>query len=132
MEKNSDTFFASVNVLVYLAGPVTKNIPQYLFKAIHLVLTCVCVCTMELLPSARCPRHTSGYGSTILCCEYQLGAFCQVPSSPYLKMLYITSKDENFSRQLTGEKTIRYNVLHEKMIYILIQDISRSWPKADK
>ena len=36
---------------------------------------CVCVCVYilppwRLLPSARCSRHTWGYGSTILCCEY--------------------------------------------------------------
>ena len=39
------------------------------------VCVCVCVCVYilplwRLLPSARCPRHTWGYGSTILCCEY--------------------------------------------------------------
>ena len=59
-----------------------------------------------------------GYGSTILCCEYELGAFCQVPLSPYLEMSYLTSKDKNSCPQLTGEKTIWYDVLREKMIYI--------------
>ena len=33
-------------------------------------------------------------------------------------MSYLTSKDKNSSPQLTGEKTIWYNVLREKMIYI--------------
>ena len=33
-------------------------------------------------------------------------------------MSYFTSKDENSSRSPTGEKTIWYNVLREKMIYI--------------
>ena len=63
------------------------------------VCVCVCVCVYilpqwRLLRSAKCPRHTSGYGSTIFCCEYLLTALCQVPSSPYLKMSYFTSKDE--------------------------------------
>ena len=36
---------------------------------------CVCMCVYilppwRLLPSAKCPRHTWGCGSTILCCEY--------------------------------------------------------------
>ena len=48
----------------------------------------------RLLPSGRCPRHTWGHGSTILCCEYWSGFFRQVPSSRYLKMSYFTSKDE--------------------------------------
>ena len=41
------------------------------------VCVCMCVCAClyilppwRLFPSARCPRHTWGYGSTILCCEY--------------------------------------------------------------
>ena len=33
-------------------------------------------------------------------------------------MSYFTSKDENSSRSITGEKTIWYNTLPEKMIYI--------------
>ena len=82
-------------------------------------LCCVCLCVCILppwrpIPSARCPRHTWGLGSTILYCEYKLGAFCQVPSSPHLKMSYFTCKDENSSRKLTGEKTIWYNVLLER------------------
>ena len=32
-------------------------------------------------------------------------------------MSYFTSNDENSSPQLTGEKTIWDNVLHEKIIY---------------
>ena len=87
------------------------------------VCLCVCVCVYILppwmfLPSAKCPRHTWGYGSTVLCCEYKLTALCQVPSWPYLKMPYFTSKDENSSRSSTGEKTIWYDVLREKIIYI--------------
>ena len=43
--------------------------------AFHTLSCCVCVCVYilspwRLLPSARCPRHTWGYGSTILYCEY--------------------------------------------------------------
>ena len=33
-------------------------------------------------------------------------------------MSYVTSKDENSSLQLTGEKTIWYNVFREEMMYI--------------
>ena len=44
-------------------------------------------------------------------------------------MSYFTSKDKNSSRQLTGEKTIWYNVLHEKMIYT---DIGYTSILADK
>ena len=47
--------------------------------------------------------------------------FCQVPSSLFLNLSYFTSKDENSSRPLTGEKTIWYNVWNpSKRWYILI------------
>ena len=91
-------------------------------------MVCVCVYILppwRFLPSARCPRHTWGHRSTILCCEYQLTALCQVPSLPYLKMSYFTSKDENSSRSITGEKTIWYNT---KRWYLLIWEINRPAP----
>ena len=58
------------------------------------------------------------YESTILCCEYLSGYFCQVPSSPYLKMSYFTFKDENSSQHKLERK--RYDILmaSEKIIYI--------------
>ena len=64
------------------------------------------------------------YGSTILCCEYLSGCFCQVPSSPYLKMSYFTSKDENSSHHKLERK--RYDILtaSEKMIYVDIGYVS--------
>ena len=39
MEENNDIFLAEGDVLVYLAGPVHKNIPQHLLGAIHFVRT---------------------------------------------------------------------------------------------
>ena len=41
MEENNNIFLAGGDALVYLAvlGQCTKNIPQHLFGAIHLVLT---------------------------------------------------------------------------------------------
>ena len=41
-------------------------------------------------------------------------AFYQVPSSLFLNLSYFTSKDENSSRPLTGEKAIWYNVCPRK------------------
>ena len=37
MEENNDIFVAGSDALVYLAYQCTKNIPQHLFGAIHLV-----------------------------------------------------------------------------------------------
>ena len=88
------------------------------------VCVCVCVCVFIFL-------HREGffrlqdvqdilerYGSTILCCEYLFGCFCQVALSPYLKMSYFTSKDENSSHHNLERK--RYDILiaSEKMIYL--------------
>ena len=39
MEENNDIFLASDDALVYLPNQCTKNIPQQLFGAIHLVRT---------------------------------------------------------------------------------------------
>ena len=80
----------------------------------HMIRCCysaVCVCVYTLPPVGFFRLHDvfdirEKFGSTIFCCEYQLTALCQVPSSPYLKMSYFTSKDENSSRSITGEKTI--------------------------
>ena len=102
-------------VLVYKNGKFTWPTSKILRSL------CMCVYILppwRLLPSARCPRHTLGHRSTILCCEYQMTALCQVRSSPYLKMSYFTSKDENSNRSITGENTIWYNTLREKIIYI--------------
>ena len=69
----------------------------------YLLMVCGCVCVYilppwRLLPSARCLQHTWWPGSTIMCCEYYSGCFCQVHLSRYLKMSYFTSKDENSSQ----------------------------------
>ena len=81
-----------------------------LFKK-ELINTCVCVCV--------CVRvcvfiffHREGffrlqdiqdmlerYGSTILCCEYSSGCFCQVPSSLFPNLSYFTSKDVTPARR---------------------------------
>ena len=60
---------------------------------------CVCVCVFMLFYSKGffylqdvCDIH-EGYGSTFLCCKYHSRCFCQVPSSPFLKLSYFTSKD---------------------------------------
>ena len=42
--------------------------------------------------------------------------FCQVLWSPFPNLWYFTSRDEISSWQFTGEKTIWYYALHEKMI----------------
>ena len=98
------------------------------------VCVCVCVCilpTWKLLLTARCSRHTWEVRINDLVLWIFIWVLCQVPSSPYRKMSYFTSKDENSSPQHTGEKAIWYNALHKRW-YIMIQDISQSWPKADK
>ena len=56
------------------------------------------------------------YGSTILCCEYSFGCFCQVPSSLFPNLSYFTSKDVTPARRKTGDNTIWYTGSCEKMI----------------
>ena len=76
------------------------------------VYVCVCVFIFfhrkDLFRQQRCLGHTSGYGSTILSSDYYSQCFCQIPLSPFLKMSYITSKDETPASWKTEEKTIWY------------------------
>ena len=71
------------------------------------VCVCVCVCVVSVCVCVFmifhrkgffclqwCLGHTWEYRSMILCCEYYSRCFCQVPSSPFPKMSYFTSKDE--------------------------------------
>ena len=99
-------------------------------KFLHVcVCMCVCVCVracvcvfilFHLLVSSGCTTSVT----YVRCSDQRSFAvsittgFCQVPSSPFPNLSYLTSKDENSSRQFTGEKTIWYNVPHEKVIYI--------------
>ena len=84
-----------------------------LFSSLVCVCVCVCFCvSVYTLPPVGFFRlHEvfdirEKFRSMIFRFDYQLTALCQVPSSPYLKMPYFTSKDENSSRSITGEKTI--------------------------
>ena len=88
----------------------------------HLLLGCVCLCVFmpfHLLASTDCKTSV-----TYLKCSDQRSfvvsiarGFCEVPS-PYLKMSYFTSKDENSSQHKLERK--RHDILtpSEKIIYI--------------
>ena len=77
------------------------------------VYVCVCVCVFiifHLLVSTGCTTYvtyvrSSDQRSFVLSISR---GFCQVPSSLFLNLSYFSSKDENSSRPLTGEKTIWY------------------------
>ena len=84
---------------------------------------CVCLCssTCWFLLAARHLWYTWEVQINDLLLWAFSGWFCQVPSSLSLSLSYFTSKDENSSQPLTGEKTIWYNVWNPlKRWYILI------------
>ena len=59
------------------------------------------------------------YGSTILCCEYLSGCFCQVPSSLFPNLSYFTSKDVTPARRKLERKL--YDILCSYLfIYYLL------------
>ena len=85
---------------------------------------CVCVFILfHLLVSSDCTTsetyvRSSDQRSFVVSIS---GCCCQVPSSLSPNLSYFTSKDENSSQPLTGEKTIWYNVWNpSKRWYILI------------
>ena len=100
----------------------TKSLLTGFARARARVCVCVCVCVCVFIFFHRkvffrlqdVQDKFERLRSTILCCEYLSGCFCQVPSSPYPKMSYFTFKDENSSLEHTGEKAKRYNVLRER------------------
>ena len=51
------------------------------------------------------------------CCEYHTRCLCQVPSSPFLKMIYFTSKNETPACQQLEEKQCDI-WFHENMINV--------------
>ena len=79
------------------------------------VCVCVCVCVFilfHLLVSSGCTTSVTyarslGHRSFVVSISR---GFWQVSSSLFLNLSYFTSKDENSSRQFTGEKTIWYNI----------------------
>ena len=84
-----------------------------LLQNLLLLVTCVCVCVsgfilFHLLVSSGCTTsvtyvRSSDQQSFVVSISRD---FCQVPSSLFLNLSYFSSKDENSSRPLTGEKTI--------------------------
>ena len=87
---------------------------------IYCLSVCVCLCssTCWFLPAARHLWYTWEVRINDLLLWAFSGCFCQVPSSLSPNLSYFTSKDENSSHSITGEKTIWYNMLCKKMIYI--------------
>ena len=62
-------FYQLTNIQTYICNFACE------MRWLSRVCVCVCVCVYilpprRLPPSAKCPRHTWGYGSTIMCCEY--------------------------------------------------------------
>ena len=89
------------------------------------VCVCVCVCVWACAWTCVCGRARvcvcvifgdilEGYGLTMLCCEYHSRFFCQVPSSPFLKMSHFSSKDKTPAHWQLERK--RYDILFRKKI----------------
>ena len=96
----------------------------------HIACVCVCVCVCVCLYSSTVKASSDckmfktylrGTDQRSCVVNIYLGAFCQVPSSPFPNLSYFTSKDVTPARQKTGEKKEWYNVLGlSKRWYILI------------
>ena len=91
------------------------------------VYMCVCVCafvcgclysfTCWLLPTARRLWHMRCLDQRSFVVSIAKG-FCQVPSSPFPKLSYFSSKDVTPAGRKTGQKTIRYTgILRKDDIY---------------
>ena len=101
---------ASCELLEYTAIGVAACVCMWVRACVRV---CVCVCVCVFIPFHL--LVSSGCTTSVTCVRYSdqrsfvvsiTRGFCQVPSSPFLSLSYFTSKDENSSRPLTGEKTI--------------------------
>ena len=86
-------------------------------RLLLILCVCVCVCVCMYLYSFTARAFSvcndvwdilEEHGWTVLCCEYDSRCFCQVLSSVFLKMSYLTYKDETSTWRQTGEKTTWY------------------------
>ena len=78
MEENNSIFLAAGDALVYLAVQCTKNIPQYLFVAIHLVRTYL---RTDFQPPLPC-KHMFAFRVTV----YAVGLFQKILSNTIAHM----------------------------------------------
>ena len=102
-EENSCNHFRKLKInYIFLDITVVPKFPvkQIFTDALSLslclcVCVCVCVCTCVFILFHRAGfLRLECYGSTMQCCGHYFMRFCQVLSSPFLKMSYFTSKDE--------------------------------------
>ena len=70
-------FKDAIDFVLSFTRCILRNSIFFCLRVCVCVCVCVCMCVCvyipspwRLLPSAKCPRHTWGYGSAILCCEY--------------------------------------------------------------
>ena len=113
----SDIFFTNlkfVNVFWKLFSNII--ITKHHVSFTNLMLTVVCV--YALPPVGFFRLHDIRINDLLLWTFSE--CFCQVPSSLSPNLSYFTSKDENSSQPLTGEKTIWYVWNPSKRWYILI------------
>ena len=90
------------------------------------VCVCVCVCVCFLLFHREgffrlqdVWNISEGYRSTMLCCEYHPRCFCQVPSSPFLKMSILHLRRRNSSMSTDWRERI-WDIWLAKRLYIFM------------
>ena len=103
-----------VCVCVCVCTRMCEHMRQCVRECVHATVCvhgCVCVCMCLYSSTAK-----ASFVCKMLCCEYHSRCFWQVPSSPFLKMSYFTSKDETPAHRQTGEK--QYDIFGSRKRYI--------------
>ena len=100
-------YYSMLNVLLFnvaLFNVVLLTAPLRVCILFHQLVSSGCTTSVTYV---RCSDQRSFVAGIIR-------GFCQVPSSPFLNLSCVNSKDENSNRPLAGEKTKWYNVGHRK------------------
>ena len=111
--------WATINDMYEYIKPLLKKCPDNIIlhletnnkvnespKVVLGVCECLCSSTCWFLSAARHLWYTWEVPINDLLLWVFSGCFCQVLSSLFLNLSYITPKNENSSRSFTGEKTI--------------------------
>ena len=114
--------YLNAEFFLMLLFPLVDRLASLSFNPWYFSLLMLCVCVFilfHLLVSSDCKTSVT-YLRSLDQRSFVVSiarGFCQIPSSLFPNLSYLTSKDVTPARQKTGEKTISYTGILQKDIY---------------
>ena len=114
--------YLNAEFFLVLLFPLVDRLASFYRLILDTLVCWCCVCVFilfHLLASSDCKTSVTylrSLGQRSFLASIARG-FCQIPSSLFPNLSYLTSKDVTPARQKTGEKTISYTGILQKDIY---------------